>query len=220
MLLQKIISDVDLTMAIIFSATKRDAESLAQELASQGHAAAALHGDMTQFARNKTITALRRGRLRLLVATDVAARGLDVSGISHVINFDLPKCAEDYVHRIGRTGRAGASGIAVSFASLSDLSYLNRIEHLIGQQLPQHIIPGLEPVRPLRRLSGNPGKRGPAPGNGAKGRNASTSGRGYQGKNSGSDNANPRVRKWGAPKVSQAVKVEYRKRGPGPNATI
>jgi superfamily II DNA/RNA helicase len=173
-LLQHFATDVNLHQAIIFSATKRDADFLARELYQLGHAAAALHGDMTQGARNKTITNMRRGRIRLLVATDVAARGLDVSGISHVINFDLPKCAEDYVHRIGRTGRAGASGIAVSFVSHNDINYLSRIERLTGTELPVHVIPGLEPKRPLRRLpsgrNGGPAGqgRGKGPGAGAK----------------------------------------------------
>jgi superfamily II DNA/RNA helicase len=208
-MLQRLISDVDLTMAIIFSATKRDADVIAQELASQGHSAAALHGDMTQGARNRTITAMRRGKVRLLVATDVAARGLDVSGISHVINFDLPKCAEDYVHRIGRTGRAGASGIAISFASLNDLAYLQRIERLIGQSLPQHVIPGLEPIRQLNRLSGNPGKRSHAPYGRAKGGQPSPLVRDYRKDESAPKSGNPRARKWGA-KPSPAVTVEYR----------
>ena len=216
-LLQKIIADVDLTMAIIFSATKRDADSIAQELASQGHSAAALHGDMTQGARNRTITALRRGKVRLLVATDVAARGLDVSGISHVINFELPKCAEDYIHRIGRTGRAGASGVAVSFASLNDLAYLQRIERLIGQSLPQHVIPGLEPVRPLQRLSGNAGKRAPFPGNRAKSRQTPGQGRDYR-RDDAPKSGNPRARKWGSPKTSPVVTVEYRRSGSRPHA--
>lgn len=159
-LLQHFIADSSVTKAIIFSATKRDADSLAQELHSQGHSAAALHGDMTQGARNRTIVNMRRGKVRFLVATDVAARGLDVSGISHVINYDLPRFAEDYVHRIGRTGRAGASGIAISFASLNDLNYLAKIERFTGQTLPQHVIPGLEPTRPFRRVSSSPaGKR-------------------------------------------------------------
>lgn len=209
-MLQRLIADTELTRAIIFSATKADADQLAQELAAQGHAAAALHGDMSQGARNRTITAMRRGRVRLLVATDVAARGLDVSGISHVINFDLPKCPEDYVHRIGRTGRAGASGIAVSFASLNDLSYLQRIERYIGQSLPQHVLPGLEPTRTLHRLTGNPGSRKQAPGQWRKGGPSATRGENYR-KEKGS--GNPRARKWGASKASPAVTVEYRSRG-------
>ncbi|UFS71972.1 DEAD/DEAH box helicase [Geomonas sp. RF6] len=159
-LLQHLISDINLTKAIIFSATKTGADQLAMELYSQGHAAAALHGDMSQGARNRTIVNMRRGKVRLLVATDVAARGLDVSGISHVINFDLPKFAEDYVHRIGRTGRAGASGVAISFCSFNEVAYLDRIEKYTGESLPHHVIPGLEPTRQLRRTSGNAPRKG------------------------------------------------------------
>jgi superfamily II DNA/RNA helicase len=150
-LLKHLISDSGMTRAIIFSGTKRNADQLARELAAQGHASAALHGDMNQNARNRTIMNMRRGKIRLLVATDVAARGLDVTGITHVINFDLPKNAEDYVHRIGRTGRAGASGIAISFASGKEIDSLRQIERYIGQSIPQQVIPGLEPARPLRR---------------------------------------------------------------------
>jgi superfamily II DNA/RNA helicase len=103
---------------------------------------------------------MKRGAVRLLVATDVAARGLDVNGVSHVINFDLPRFAEDYVHRIGRTGRAGASGIAISFVSRSELSYLERIERFIGKKLPEQNIEGLEPLTTLRRVAtGNNAKR-------------------------------------------------------------
>lgn len=152
-LLNHLISDKGMTKAIIFSGTKRNADQLARELAAQGHATAALHGDMSQNARNRTIMNMRRGKVRLLVATDVAARGIDVSGITHVINYDLPKNAEDYVHRIGRTGRAGASGIAISFASGKEVDSLRSIERFIGQPIPQTVIVGLEPMRPLRRSS-------------------------------------------------------------------
>jgi superfamily II DNA/RNA helicase len=150
-LLKHLISDSGMTRAIIFSGTKRNADQLANELSAQGHSAAALHGDMNQNARNRTIMKMRNGKIRLLVATDVAARGLDVSGITHVINYDLPKNAEDYVHRIGRTGRAGATGIAISFASSKEVDSLRSIERFIGQSIPQAVIPGLEPARPLRR---------------------------------------------------------------------
>jgi superfamily II DNA/RNA helicase len=212
-MLQRLISDVDLTMAIIFSATKRDAESMAQDLASQGHSAIALHGDMTQGARNRAIAAMRRGKVRLLVATDVAARGLDLTGVSHVINFDLPKCAEDYVHRIGRTGRAGATGIAVSFASMNDLAYLQRIERFIGQSLPQHVIPGLEPMRQLNRLSGNPGKRTTSYAGRGNGRPTPANGRDYRKESAAPKSGNPRARKWGSEKAPHAVTVEYRGSG-------
>ena len=97
---------------------------------------------MNQNARNRTIMNMKRGKIRLLVATDVAARGLDVTGITHVINYDLPKNAEDYVHRIGRTGRAGATGIAISFASGKEVDSLRSIERYIGQSIPQQVIAG------------------------------------------------------------------------------
>lgn len=164
-LLHHFCDDQALTKAIIFSATKCDADSLARDLKAKGYLAAALHGDMTQYARNRTMMNMRRGKIRLLVATDVAARGLDVRGISHIINFDLPRFAEDYVHRIGRTGRAGESGIAISFASPGDLHYINRIERYLKQNLPLHIIPGLEPAYQLTRPVNQPknNRRGPSP---------------------------------------------------------
>jgi superfamily II DNA/RNA helicase len=148
-LLQHLVDSPEINQAIIFSATKRETDILARNLMAQGHRAAALHGDMNQAARNRTLRDLRRGRIKLLVATDVAARGIDVTSISHVFNFDLPLFAEDYVHRIGRTGRAGASGTAISFASAAETAALRRIERYIGQSLPQQVIPGLEPTRPL-----------------------------------------------------------------------
>ena len=144
-LLRHLCSDEAVTRAIIFSATKRETESLARDLNANGYAAAPLHADMTQSARNRTMADMRQGKIRLLVATDVAARGIDVTGISHVINFDLPRSAEDYVNRIGRTGRAEESGIAISLASRADLPQLERIQHYIGQILTTSVIPGLEP---------------------------------------------------------------------------
>lgn len=134
---------------IVFAATKRDADALARELADAGHAAAALHGDMVQALRNRVLQQLRTGRVRILVATDVAARGIDVRDISHVINFDLPRSAEDYVHRIGRTGRAGAAGVAISFATRSDRETLARIERYVRSEIAVGTIPGLEPRKPF-----------------------------------------------------------------------
>jgi len=144
-LLDHLLADTGMGQSIVFIATKRDAEALAVKLQGEGHAAAALHGDMNQFERNRTLANMRRGGVRTLVATDVAARGIDVPGISHVINFDLPRQAEDYVHRIGRTGRAGASGIAVSFANHAERGTLRNIERFTGAAIPAHTIPGLEP---------------------------------------------------------------------------
>ncbi len=176
-MLHHIIADKAVTRALIFSGTKKHADQLARELSEQGHSVEALHGDMSQNARNRAITKMRQGRVRLLVATDVAARGIDVTGISHVINYDLPKNAEDYVHRIGRTGRAGASGIAISFVSGRELDSLRRIEHYIKQPVPRQVIPGLEPRYELRSpgtgfRTGRPGassaKRPRTPGSFAK----------------------------------------------------
>jgi len=205
-LLQHLVNDASVTKAIIFSATKRDADQLASELYAQGHAAAALHGDMSQGARNRTIVNMRRGKVRFLVATDVAARGLDVSGISHVINFDLPKFAEDYVHRIGRTGRAGAAGVAISFCSMNEVAYLDRIERYTGKTLPQSVIPGLEPSRPLRRTnSGAPGARKGRPGE-ARGKKPFAAGKPFAGKaRAGAGSAA------GGARREQQVVVEYRR---------
>ena len=134
-LLHNILEEENIYKAIIFSATKIHADRLARELCSKGFAAAALHGDLKQNVRNRTIEQLKRGKVQLLVATDVAARGIDINDITHVINFDLPKFCEDYVHRIGRTGRAGKSGIAISFVLPSDNKHLKRIERYIGERL-------------------------------------------------------------------------------------
>ncbi len=144
-LLDHLLRDADMHQAIVFTSTKRAADDLALDLINQGHAAAALHGDMKQGARTRTLENLKRGRLRVLVATDVAARGLDVQGISHVINFDLPRQAEDYVHRIGRTGRAGRSGIAISLANVRENFQVKIIERFTTQKIPVTTIDGLEP---------------------------------------------------------------------------
>jgi len=144
-LLGHLLDQSDLSQCVVFTATKRGAESLARRLTGDGHQAAALHGDMLQRQRERTVVRMRQGQLRVLVATDVAARGLDIRGLSHVINFDLPMQAEDYVHRIGRTGRGGANGIAVSLVAPQERLLLSRIERLTGQRLAQSVIEGLEP---------------------------------------------------------------------------
>jgi superfamily II DNA/RNA helicase len=223
-LLRHLVSDTSLTRAIIFSATKRDADELARELSRNGHPAAALHADINQIARNNTIERMRRGAIRLLVATDVAARGLDVNGISHVINFDLPRFAEDYVHRIGRTGRAGASGIAISFVSSSELSYLERIERFIGKRLPEKNIEGLAPLSVLRRVSGGNGAKRPgAPGSSRFGKpgnkpNSSTGKGKPWGNTAKPGSAKPAGGRSNRAPVHQPV-VEYRsRRNPAPSA--
>ena len=144
-LLNHHLSNGDLTQALIFTATKRGADKLAKSLRAQTHRSEALHGDMSQPKRKRTVENMRSGKFRLLVATDVAARGLDIRGISHVINFDLPMVAEDYIHRIGRTGRAGDKGHAISLVGPGDWEKLSNIERLTGQKIKRVVIEGLEP---------------------------------------------------------------------------
>ena len=193
-LLEHLLIAPDMNQAIIFTSTKRHADVLAEDLYAAGHKTAALHGDMTQGARNRTLTKLRHGDVKVLVATDVAARGIDVQGISHVINYDLPKFAEDYVHRIGRTGRANNKGTAISFASNMDRHLLRKIEQYTGQKLEAAVIEGFEPKRamktdaPAGRRGGN-GDRG-GYGSGRNERSAHKPGDrgGYQSRDGGRDN--------------------------------
>jgi superfamily II DNA/RNA helicase len=126
-----------LTNAIIFCNRKRDVATLARSLERHGFSAGALHGDMDQKSRMETLDAFKGNRLMLLVASDVAARGLDIPAVSHVFNFDVPTHAEDYIHRIGRTGRAGRSGISVTLAQPSDGKYLDAIVKLIQKDIPE-----------------------------------------------------------------------------------
>ena len=146
-LLDHLLRDAELHQALVFTATKRDAELIADQLLVAGFSAAALHGDMQQRARNRTISDMRFGRIRILVATDVAARGLDVPAITHVFNYDLPKFAEDYVHRIGRTGRAGRSGLAISLVHHGDGIHVKRIERFTRQDIPVGVVAGHEPKK-------------------------------------------------------------------------
>ncbi len=185
-LLEHLLIEPDVEQAIIFTSTKRHADLLAEDLYAAGHKTAALHGDMTQGARNRTLTKLRHGDVKILVATDVAARGIDVKGISHVINYDLPKFAEDYVHRIGRTGRAGQKGIAIAFATNLDRHVLRKIEEYTGHRLEASVIEGFEPKRPIN-MSAPDGKRGK--GRGAARSNDSRSG-GYKGRSSSESRGN------------------------------
>jgi superfamily II DNA/RNA helicase len=175
-LLDHILTERSVEQAVVFTSTQRDADWLAERLGEMGHSVAALHGGMPQGRRNRVLQGLRNRQLRVLVATDVAARGLDVPTISHVINFGLPMKEEDYVHRIGRTGRAGRAGLAVTLAERRDAGMIHRIQRFTTQRIPLATIAGLEPrrpepapVRPERPGMGRPGKPfGARPGTGAK----------------------------------------------------
>ena len=146
-LLDHLLRDVTMDQALVFTATKRDADTIADRLNIAGFAAAALHGDMHQGARNRTLDSVRRGQVKVLVATDVAARGLDVPSITHVFNYDLPKFPEDYVHRIGRTGRAGRNGLAISLVNHAEGMNVKRIERFTKQLIPVSVIEGFEPKK-------------------------------------------------------------------------
>jgi superfamily II DNA/RNA helicase len=189
----------EIGQAVVFTATKRDAEELAMSLRDSGISADPLHGDMVQRQRTKMIQRMRTGDTQVLVATDVAARGIDVPGITHVFNFDLPKFAEDYVHRIGRTGRAGRSGTAVSFVSRTDVQSLGRIEKLMEKRIEATEIEGLESrFKPQegRGGFGGAGRRdGGGAGRGGYGRRDGGGGSGYGRRDGGSSFA----RRDGAP---------------------
>ena len=134
-LLHETIDGDDVDRVIVFTRTKRGANQVAEKLTRSGFSAAAIHGNKSQNARQRALDAFRRGDIQVLVATDVAARGIDIDGVSHVINYDMPVEPESYVHRIGRTGRAGAEGIAISFCTSAERSELRAIEKLIGQSI-------------------------------------------------------------------------------------
>ena len=134
-LLAHLLDQPDVDQSIVFTRTKHGANRLVQQLERAGHSAAAIHGNKSQNARTRALNAFREGTLPTLIATDIAARGIDVPGVSHVFNFDLPNEPESYVHRIGRTGRAGESGLAIAFCDLNEGSYLRQIERLIGEDI-------------------------------------------------------------------------------------
>ncbi|MGF1570188.1 MAG: DEAD/DEAH box helicase [Nodosilinea sp.] len=135
---------------LVFTRTKHGANRLAEQLSKDGLRTAAIHGNKTQAARAKALKDFKQGRVRVLVATDVASRGIDIDQLPYVVNFELPNVAEDYVHRIGRTGRAGNEGRAVSLISSDEVSLLHKIEHMLQQSLTQDIVPGYEPSFSLK----------------------------------------------------------------------
>ena len=173
-LLSKLIRDNNWFQVLVFTKTKHGANRLAEQLQKDGIPALAIHGNKSQNARTRALAEFKSGELQALVATDIAARGLDIVELPHVVNFDLPNVPEDYVHRIGRTGRAGASGEALSLLSSDDRGLMRDIERLIKQQLPRERVPGFEPDpnarnepevddRPPRPPRGRSGFRGSAP---------------------------------------------------------
>jgi ATP-dependent RNA helicase RhlE len=129
----------------VFTRTKHGANKLVTQLEKDGITCMAIHGNKSQTARTKALADFKAGKLTALIATDIAARGIDIDQLPHVVNYDLPNVSEDYVHRIGRTGRAGSNGVAVSLVCVDEHQMLRDIERLIKQKLPQEIIVGFEP---------------------------------------------------------------------------
>jgi len=144
-LIIKLISEGDWKQVLVFNRTKHGANKLCKKMISAGISASAIHGNKSQGARTKALAGFKTGKVRVLVATDIAARGLDIPLLPHVVNFELPNISEDYVHRIGRTGRAGASGEAISLVSADETTYLRDIEKLVGLKIPTEIVEGFEP---------------------------------------------------------------------------
>jgi len=159
-LLNHLLQDPSLNQAVIFTSTKSQAEVLEEKLSEElEHKVVALHGDMSQRERTRNMQKLRNGQVKLLVSTDVAARGIDVNTITHVFNFDLPHTADDYWHRIGRTGRAGQSGEAHSFMSFRDKDLVKQLESRSGERFMFSTIPGLEPQKKLNDSGSKPKSR-------------------------------------------------------------
>jgi len=167
-LLAHLVKSGRIDQALVFARTKHGANRLAEQLEREGIVATAIHGNKSQPQRTRALSDFKAGRVAILVATDLAARGIDIDALPHVVNFELPMVAEDYVHRIGRTGRAGIEGDAISLVCVDENRLLRDIEQVLGHRIPTEVIPGFEPDRNLRpepirlRTQGGPG--GPRPG--------------------------------------------------------
>jgi ATP-dependent RNA helicase RhlE len=172
----KLISEGNWKQVLIFTRTKHGANRLSQKLDKAKISSAAIHGNKTQNARTKALAGFKSGSVRVLVATDIAARGLDIPLLPHVVNYELPNIPEDYVHRIGRTGRAGASGEAISLVGGDEVDYAKGIEKLLGEKLSRDIIPGFEPLdpetAPIKKQQGQRPPRKPNPNGNPRNKNS------------------------------------------------
>jgi ATP-dependent RNA helicase RhlE len=159
-LLETLLGEPAVESALVFLRTKRRTDRVAKVLHKRGFKVQAIHGDRTQSQREKALDGFRKGQYKVLVATDVAARGIDVEGITHVVNFDVPGTSDDYIHRIGRTARASATGDAITFVSPDEWEALGAIERAVGKNLPQENWEGAVPVFSLSQPAGSGKHRG------------------------------------------------------------
>lgn len=170
-LVTKLISDGNWKQVLIFTRTKHGANKLTKKLVASKISAAAIHGNKSQGARTKALAEFKTNDIRVLVATDIAARGLDIPLLPHVINFELPNVPEDYVHRIGRTGRAGAKGEALSLVCIEEMEYVRQIEKILGHKLKTNVLEGFEPTNttePGKKKTNPPKKKNHTPRNHSK----------------------------------------------------
>jgi ATP-dependent RNA helicase RhlE len=171
-LLHDLLKGQTMSRALVFTRTKHVANRIAEQLAKSGIGAEAIHGNKSQNARQRALDGFKQGRLKVLVATDIAARGIDVDGITHVINYELPMDAESYVHRIGRTARAGTTGVAISFCDAEEVGQLRIIERTIRQPITVDISHGYHASQIAERKDGAPlSHRGQRQGKGGGGGN-------------------------------------------------
>jgi len=205
-LLEKLIREGNWTQVLVFMRTKHGASRLAEQLTNSGISAQAIHGNKSQSARERALREFKSGEVRVLVATDIAARGIDIDALPHVVNYELPSTAEDYVHRIGRTGRAGSSGEAVSLVCVDELKLLADIERLMKRKLNSVVIPGFEPdlsikPEPLRKPQvARPPRNGAGGARQGQGRSGSGSGNGNSSGNKSAERAKPAAPKPAAPR--------------------
>ncbi len=199
---------------LVFTRTKHGANRLSTQLEKDGISSTAIHGNKSQGARTRALQHFKRGEVRVLVATDIAARGLDIDQLPHVVNYELPNVPEDYVHRIGRTGRAGNEGQAVSLVCVDEGRLLGDIERLLKRDLPRVVIPGYEPdpsirAEPIQKRSGARTGSKPKPGNGSGQQRGRRSGGG------GGASAESRLSKGARPEVQKKRGTRRRAAGPG-----
>lgn len=190
-LLLKLITDNKWEQVLVFTRTKHGANKLSEYLEKSKISSAAIHGNKSQGARTKALDDFKKGKVKVLVATDIAARGIDIDALPHVVNFELPNISEDYVHRIGRTGRAGCEGEAVSLVCVDEAEYLKGIEKLIKKEIPKRIMEGFEPDPLIKAEPISRGGGGGRSGSGNRGGN--TSSRGSNTNNRGNRNERPQT---------------------------